>query len=62
MSKRKRNFIIILVLVLIAIGNYTVSVYAKGLSKDVKKEYVKILKDILIKEAETEDMGDKPYL
>lgn len=61
MSKRIRNFIIILVLVLIAIGNYTVSVYAKGLSKAVKKEYVKILKDILVKEAETEDMGDKPY-
>ena len=61
MSKRIRNFIIILVLVLIAIGNYTVSVYAKGLSKAVKKEYVKILKDILVKEAEAEDRGDKPY-
>jgi hypothetical protein len=60
-SKRIRNFIIILVLVLFATGNYTVSAYAKGLSKAVKKEYVKILKDILDKEAETEDVGDKPY-
>ena len=61
MSKRIRNFIIILFLVLLAIGNYTVSAYAKGLSKAVKKEYVKILKDILVQEAEMEGMGDKPY-
>ena len=61
MSKRIRNYIIVLFLVLLAIGNYTVSAYAKGLSKAVKKEYVKILKDILVQEAEMEGMGDKPY-
>ena len=61
MSKRIRNFIIILVLALLATGNYTVSAYAKGLNKTMKKEYVKILKDILVKEAETEAMGYEPY-
>ena len=61
MSKRIRNFIIILILALLATGNYTVSAYAKGLNKTMKKEYVKILKDILVKETEAEAMGYEPY-
>jgi len=59
--KKTKIFTAILSATLLTSGVYTTPVYAKGLSKAVKKEYTKILKKHILKTFEEQEAAGHPY-